>query len=46
MTKKRISKHTGLPRRPGEHTRRPKDKVRKRLLKNQEILTRLKKEDQ
>ena len=46
MVKKRISKHTGQPRRPGEHINKPKSKVRKRLLKNNEILTRLRAENQ
>ena len=45
MVKKRIYKHTGLPCRPGEHLRKPKAKIRRRLIKNHEVLSKLKEED-
>ncbi len=42
--RKRPNRH-GDPMRPGEHLNKPKAKVRRRMLKNIEILTKLKKEE-
>lgn len=39
-------KRNPLKRQPGQHKNKPKAKVKKRLLKNNEILTKLKKERQ